>query len=31
LEVEKGDRLEWKMKVIDGKRVVFVRKVPLKR
>lgn len=26
LELEKGDKLEWKMEIIDGKRVVIVRK-----
>jgi hypothetical protein len=31
LEVEKGDRLEWKMKIIEGKRVVFVRKIASNR
>ena len=26
LELEKGDRLEWKMEIREGKRVVMVRK-----
>lgn len=31
LEVEKGDKLEWRMKVLDGERVVFVRKAKAKK
>ena len=26
LELEKGDRLEWKMDIVNGERVVLVRK-----
>lgn len=27
LELEKGNKLEWKMEIIEGERVAFVRKV----
>ena len=27
LELKKGDRLEWKMEIVDEKRVAFVRKI----
>ena len=27
LELEKGDKLEWKMEIIDGKRATIVKKL----
>ena len=27
LELQSGDKLEWKMEIIDGKRVAIVRKL----
>jgi hypothetical protein len=27
LEIEKGDKLEWKMEIVDNKRVAIVKKL----